>query len=154
METEDDSLYNPNHWQDLLLQALKDDEDSGALLSAMASVLGPAALLGRKPVLEKSNFIKLSNPDKLSKDYALLDGNSVRIKYMTTTDKFYHYNYKIRTKPNVAGEMDIFKEKLDGRVYIQFHHDNGGSESRSYEMDEFSDFDTFMNLIVDVIRKF
>ena len=137
------------HWHDVLMKSLEGDKEFEASYQAF---------LDKYPtdssVLEKSNFIKLSNPDKLSKDYALLDGNSVRIKYMTTTDKFYHYNYKIRTKPNVAGEMNIFKEKLDGRVYIQFHHDNGGSESRSYEMDDFTDFQTFMGLIVDVIRKF
>lgn len=151
METEEEPKYNPNHWHDLLLKSIEDDIKSGKIDEDIAAIFGESF---KKPVSEKSNFIKLSNPDKLSKDYALLDGNSVRIKYMTTADKFYHYNYKIRTKPNVAGEMHIFKEKLDGRVYIEFHHDNGGSESRIYEMDEFSNFDTFMNLIVDVIRKF
>jgi hypothetical protein len=135
-------------WQDKLLESLKDEENPGMLVDTLSK------LLDEPPKKNAEKPIKLSNPDKLARDYALLSGDSVRIKYMTTTDKFYHYNYKIRTKPTVAGEMHIFKEKLDGRVYIEFHHDTGGSESRSYEMDEFSDFNTFMNLIVDVIRKF
>jgi hypothetical protein len=46
------------------------------------------------------------------------------------------------------------KEKLDGRVCVEFEHQFGGSESRVYEMDEFSDFQKFMELIVNVIRKF
>lgn len=150
METED-GVYNPNHWQDLLLQALKDDADSSALLGAMASVLGPAALLGKKPTSEKSNFIKLANPEKLASDYALLDGNSVNITYKTETTVAYNYDFKVRTNPNKAGLIAIYKQKLDGKVYVEFAFGVINSESRSYEMSEFTDFKNFMSKIVEVI---
>jgi hypothetical protein len=153
METED-GVYNPNHWQDLLLQALKDDEDSSALLGAMASVLGPSALLDKKPTSEKSNFVKLSNPEKLASDYALLSGDSVTIKYMGENSDSYNYLYRVRTKPTNAGEMRIMKKKKYGCVYVEFDCQNGGRDGRRYEMDEFSDFQKFMGLITDVIYKF
>ena len=153
METEDEPVYS-SHWQDLLLQALKDDEDSGALLSAMASVLGPSALLDKKPISEKSNFVKLSNPDKLASDYALLSGDSVIIKYMGENSDSYNYLFKVRTKPTNAGEMRIMKKKKYGCVYVEFDYQNGGSDGRRYEMDDFTDFQKFMGLITNVIYKF
>ena len=153
METEDEPVYS-SHWQDLLLQALKDDEDSGALLSAMASVLGPSALLDKKPTSEKSNFVKLSNPDKLASDYALLSGDSVIIKYMGENSDSYNYLYRVRTKPTNAGEMRIMKKKKYGCVYVEFDYQNGGRDGRRYEMDDFTDFQKFMGLIVDVIYNF
>ena len=137
------------HWHDVLMESLKGDKEFEASYQAF---------LNKYPtdssVLEKSNSINLSNPDKLARDYALMSGDSIKILYMGQTKTSYVYTYKVRTKPNIAGEMRIIKEKLDGRVCIEFKHDNGGSESRVYEMDEFTNFQTFMGLIVDVIRKF
>jgi hypothetical protein len=137
------------HWHDLLMESIKGDKDFEASYQAF---------LDKYPtdssVLEKSNSINLSNPDKLARDYALMSGDSIKILYMGQTKTSYVYTYKVRTKPNIAGEMRIVKDKLDGKVCIEFKHDNGGSESRVYEMDEFTDFQTFMGLIVDVIRKF
>jgi hypothetical protein len=137
------------HWHDLLMESLKDDKEFEASYQAFLSKYPTDS-----SVLEKPNSINLSNPDKLARDYALLSGDSIKILYMGQTKTSYVYTYKVRTKPNIAGEMRIVKEKLDGRVCIEFKHDNGGSESRVYEMDEFTDFQTFMGLIVDVIRKF
>jgi hypothetical protein len=135
-------------WQDKLLESLKDEENPGMLVDTLSKLLDDAT----KKDVEKP--IKLSNPDKLARDYALLSGGSVNIRYIDE-DKFqYYYKYTIRTRPTASGKMFIQKEKLDGRVYIEFHHDNGGSESRRYEMDEFTDFQKFMELIINVIRKF
>lgn len=131
-------------WQDKLMESIKDDEDYATLLNAMKNILDDDT---EKP-------IKLSNPEKLASDYALLNGDSVTIKYVDEDNSVYYYKYKIRTRPTVSGKMFIQKKKFDNRVYIEFHHDNGGSEKVSYEMDDFINFDTFMNLIVDVIRKF
>jgi len=135
-------------WQDKLLESLKDEENPGMLVDTLSK------LLDEPPKKNAEKPIKLSNPDKLARDYALLSGDSVNIRYVDE-DKFqYYYKYTIRTRPTAAGKMFIQKEKLDGRVYIEFHHDNGGSESRRYEMDEFTDFQKFIGLIVDVIYKF
>ncbi len=137
------------HWHDVLMESLKGDKEFEASYQAF---------LDKYPfnssVLEKSNSINLSNPEKLARDYALLSGDSIKILYMGQTKTSYVYTYRVRTKPNIAGEMRIIKDKLDGRVCIEFEHQSGGSESRVYSMDEFSDFQKFMQLIVDVIRKF
>jgi hypothetical protein len=133
-------------WQDKLMESIKDDVDSSALLGAMESVFGI------KPTSEKS--IKLSNPNKLASDYALLSGDSVTIKYMGENSDSYNYLYKVRTKPTNAGEMRIMKKKKYGCVYVEFDYQNGGRDGRRYEMDEFSDFQKFMGLITDVIYKF
>jgi hypothetical protein len=137
------------HWHDLLMESIKGDKDFEASYQAF---------LDKYPtdssVLEKSNSINLSNPEKLARDYALMSGDSIKILYIGENKKSYVYTYRVRTKPNIAGEMFIIKDKLDGRVCIEFEHQIGGSESRVYEMDEFTDFQMFMGLIVDVIRKF
>ncbi len=137
------------HWHDVLMESLKGDTEFEASYQAFLSKYPTDS-----SVLEKSNSINLSNPDKLARDYALMSGDSVRIQYMGQDTKSYNYTYKMRTKPNIAGEMFITKEKLNGRVCIEFKHQNGGSESRVYEMDDLKDFQKFMQLIVDVIRKF
>jgi hypothetical protein len=137
------------HWHDVLMKSLEGDTEFEASYQAF---------LNKYPtdssVLEKSNSINLSNPEKLARDYALLSGDSIKIVYMGQTETSYVYTYRVRTKPNIAGEMLIIKKKLDGRVCIEFEHQLGGSESRVYEMDEFTDFQKFMELIIDVIRKF
>ncbi len=137
------------HWHDVLMESLKGDKEFEASYQAF---------LDKYPinssVLEKSNFINISNPDKLARDYALLSGDSITIQYMGENSESYNYLYKVRTKPTNAGEMRIVKDKLDGRVCIEFKHQSGGSENRVYSMDDFSDFQKFMQLIVDVIRKF
>jgi hypothetical protein len=46
------------------------------------------------------------------------------------------------------------KGKKYGCVYVEFLNGDGGRDSRRYEMDEFTDFQKFMGLIVDVIYKF
>ncbi len=130
------------HWQDVLLESIKDDKDFDEVYKTFLSKL------------ERSNSINLSNPDKLARDYALLSGDSVMIQYMGENSDSYNYLYKVRTKPTNAGEMFITKEKLNGRVCVEFKHQNGGSESRVYEMGDLKDFQKFMQLIVDVIRKF
>jgi hypothetical protein len=135
-------------WQDKLLESLKDEENPGMLVDTLSK------LLDEPPKKDVEKPIKLSNPDKLARDYALLSGDSVNIKYVDEDKSQYYYKYKIRTRPLSSGKMFIRKKKLDGRVYIEFHHDNGGSESRNYEMDEFTDFQKFMELIINVIRKF
>ena len=156
METEDEVYnpnhgYNPNHWQDLLLQALKDDADSSALLGAMSSVLGPAALLGIKPTSEKSNSIKLSNPKKLQSDYSLIDGNSVNIQYEDEDDFVYVYGFKVRTDPKNTGYVKIFKQKFEDNVYIEFDRPGGVCQSKQYRVEELADFQSFMGKIVGVI---
>jgi hypothetical protein len=135
-------------WQDKLLESLKDEENPGILVDTLSKLLDDAT----KKDVEKP--IKLSNPDKLAREYALLSGDSVNIKYVDEDKSQYYYKYTIRTRPTVSGKMFILKEKLNGRAYVEFHHDNGGSESRNYEMDEFTDFQKFMELIINVIRKF
>jgi hypothetical protein len=129
------------HWHDKLLESLDDDTQS----KLVASLMGTS---------EKSNSINLSNPEKLARDYALMSGDSIKIIYIGETETSYVYTYRVRTKPNIAGEILITKEKLNGRVCIEFEHQFGGSESRVYSMDEFTDFQTFMGLIIDVISKF
>jgi hypothetical protein len=136
------------HWQDVLLKSLEDEENPGILVDTLSKLLDDAT----KKDVEKP--IKLSNPDKLARDYALLSGDSVNIRYIDEDKSQYYYKYTIRTRPTASGKMFIRKKKLNGRVYIEFHHDNGGSESRVYEMDEFTDFQKFMELIINVIRKF
>lgn len=152
METEDNG-FNPNSWQDLLLKSIEKDADSGALYNALTSVFGNDGLLGVKHTSEKSNFIKLANPEKLASDYALIDGNSVNITYKDEMTVSYNYNFKVRTKPENAGLMTIYKQKLDGKVYVEFLFGDFNSESRSYEMSEFTDFQNFMGKIIDVIVK-
>ena len=137
------------HWHDVLMESLKGDKEFEASYQAFLSKYPTDS-----SVLEKSNSINLSNPDKLARDYALLSGDSITIQYMGQDSKSYNYTYKVRTKPNIAGEMLIMKDKLDGRACIEFKHQNGGSVNRVYEMDDFTDFQTFMGLIVDVINKF
>lgn len=137
------------HWHDVLMKSLEGDKEFEASYQAFLSKYPTDS-----SVLKKSNSINLSNPDKLARDYALLSGDSITIQYMGQDSKSYNYTYKVRTKPNIAGEMLIIKDKLDGRVCIEFKHQNGGSVNRVYEMDDFTDFQTFMGLIVDVIRKF
>jgi hypothetical protein len=135
-------------WQDKLLESLKDEENPGMLVDTLSK------LLDEPPKKNAEKPIKLSNPDKLARDYALLSGDSVIIKYLGEDKSQYYYKYKIRTRPTASGKMFIRKKKLNGRVYIEFHHDNGGSESRNYEMDEFTDLQKFMSLITSVIYKF
>ena len=135
-------------WQDLLLKSLEDEENPGILVDTLSKLLDDTT----KKDVEKP--IKLSNPDKLASDYALLSGDSVTIKYMGENSDSYNYLYKVRTKPTNAGEMRIMKNKKYGCVYVEFEYQNGGSDGRRYEMDEFTDFQKFMELIINVIRKF
>jgi hypothetical protein len=135
-------------WQDALMESIKDDDEYTSLLGAMKNILDDST----KKDVEKP--IKLSNPDKLASDYALLSGDSVTIKYMGENSDSYNYLYKVRTKPTNAGEMRIMKKKKYGCVYVEFDYQNGGRDGRRYEMDEFSDFQKFMGLITDVIYKF
>jgi hypothetical protein len=135
-------------WQDKLLESLKDEENPGMLVDTLSK------LLDEPPKKNAEKPIKLSNPDKLARDYALLSGDSVIIKYLGETYKSYNYLYKVRTRPTNAGEMLIMKDKKYGCVYVEFEHQNGGRDGRRYEMDEFSDFQKFMSLIVDVIENF
>jgi hypothetical protein len=135
-------------WQDKLMESLKDDDDYSTLLGAMKSLLDEPL----KTDVEKP--IKLSNPEKLAMHYALLSGDSVMIKYMGENSDSYNYLYKVRTKPTNAGEMRIMKKKKYGCVYVEFEYQNGGRDGRKYEMDEFSDFQKFMELITGVIYKF
>jgi hypothetical protein len=135
-------------WQDKLLESLKDEENNGILVDTLSK------LLDEPPKKNAEKPIKLSNPGKLARAYDLLSGDMVLIKYMGETSKSYRYLYTIEHKPSNTGEMRIMKEKKYGCVYVEFEYQNGGKDGRRYEMDEFTDFDTFMNLIVDVIRKF
>ena len=135
-------------WQDLLLKSLEDEENPGMLVDTLSKLLDePPKKNGEKP-------IKLSNPEKLARDYALLSGDSVIIKYMGDNSESYNYLYKVRTKPTNAGEMRIMKNKKYGCVYVEFEYQNGGRDGRRYEMDEFTDFQKFMSLITSVIYKF
>ena len=135
-------------WQDALMASIKDDEDYDTLLGAMKS------LLDEPPKKNSEKPIKLSNPEKLARDYALLSGDSVKIVYMGENSDSYNYLYKVRTKPTNAGEMRIMKNKKYGCVYVEFEYQNGGRDGRRYEMDEFTDFQKFMSLITSVIYKF
>lgn len=135
-------------WQDKLLESLKDEENSGMLVDTLSK------LLDEPPKKNAEKPIKLSNPDKLARDYALLSGDSVIIQYMGENSDSYNYLYKVRTKPTNAGEMRIMKKKKYGCVYVEFEYQNGGRDGRRYEMDEFSDFQKFMKLIIDVISNF
>jgi hypothetical protein len=135
-------------WQDKLMESIKDDDNYAALLGAMKNILDDSI----EKDVEKP--IKLSNPEKLASDYALLSGDSVTIKYMGENSDSYNYLYKVRTKPTNAGEMRIMKKKKYGCVYVEFDYQNGGRDGRRYEMDEFTNFKKFMGLITDVIYKF
>lgn len=135
-------------WQDLLLKSLEDEDNSGILVDTLSKLLDDTT----KKDVEKP--IKLSNPDKLARDYARLSGDSVMIKYMGENSDSYNYLYKVRTKPTNAGEMRIMKKKKYGCVYVEFEYLNGGKNGRRYEMDEFSNFQKFMGLITGVIYKF
>jgi hypothetical protein len=136
-------------WQDALMKSLEGDTEFEASYQAF---------LDKYPtdssVLEKSKPIKLSNPDKLARDYALLSGDSVNIKYTGENSESYNYLYKVRTKPTNRGVLRIMKDKKYGCVYVEFLNGDGGRDGRRYEMDEFTDFQKFMGLIVDVIYKF
>ena len=145
METEDEPVYS-SHWQDELLKSLGDEEKE--IFSNLMGNTNPCAEIP----LEKP--IKLSNPDKLASDYALLSGDSVNIKYTGENSESYNYLYKVRTKPTNTGVMRIMKDKKYGCVYVEFLNGDGGRDGRRYEMDEFTDFQKFMSLIVDVIYKF
>lgn len=147
METEDDG-YNPNHWHDLLLKSIEDDIKSGKIDKDIFELFGESYT---KPTSEKSNFIKLANPEKLARDYALLGGDSVKITYKAETTVAYNYDFRVRTKPANAGLISIYKQKLDEKVYVEFAFGVIDSESRSYEMSEFTDFQNFMGKIIDVI---
>ena len=137
------------HWHDILMKSLEGDTEFDASYQAF---------LDKYPtdssVLEKSKPIKLSNPDKLARDYALLSGDSVNIKYTGEYSESYNYLYKVRTKPTNSGVLRIMKDKKYGCVYVEFLNGDGGRDGRRYEMDEFTDFQKFMSLIVDVIYKF
>jgi len=135
-------------WQDLLLKSLEDEENPGMLVDTLSK------LLDEPPKKDAEKPIKLSNPEKLARDYALLSGDSVIIKYMGDNSESYNYLYKVRTKPTNAGEMRIMKNKKYGCVYVEFEYQNGGRDGRRYEMDEFTDFQKFMSLITSVIYKF
>jgi hypothetical protein len=135
-------------WQDKLLESLKDEENPGMLVDTLSK------LLDEPPKKNAENPIKLSNPDKLARDYALLSGDSVTIKYTGENSESYNYLYKVRTKPANTGVLRIMKDKKYGCVYVEFLNGNGGRDGRRYEMDEFSDFQKFMGLITDVIYKF
>ena len=135
-------------WQDKLLESLKDEENSGMLVDTLSKLLDDAT----KKDVEKP--IKLSNPDKLARDYALLSGDSVIIKYTGENSESYNYLYKVRTKPTNTGVLRIMKDKKYGCVYVEFLNGDGGRDGRRYEMDEFTDFQKFMGLITDVIYKF
>ena len=135
-------------WQDKLLESLKDEENPGMLVDTLSK------LLDEPPKKNAEKPIKLSNPDKLARDYALLSGDSVNIKYTGENSESYNYMYKVRTKPTNTGILRIMKDKTYGCVYVEFLNGNGGRDGRRYEMDEFTDFQKFMSLIVDVIYKF
>ena len=136
------------HWQDVLLKSLEDEENPGILVDTLSKLLDDTT----KKDVEKP--IKLSNPEKLARDYALLSGDSVNIKYTGENSESYNYLYKVRTKPTNTGVMRIMKDKKYGCVYVEFDYQNGGRDGRRYEMDDFTDFQKFMSLIVDVIYKF
>lgn len=153
METEDDGYnpnhkYNPNHWHDLLLKSIEDDIKSGKIDKDIAALFGESYV---KPKLEKSNFIKLANPEKLASDYALLGGDSVNITYNSESTFAYNYDFKVRTNPKNAGVISIYKRKLDSKAYVEFLFGDFSAESKSYEMSEFTDFQNFMGKIIDVI---
>jgi len=135
-------------WQDLLLKSLEDEENSGMLVDTLSK------LLDELPKKNVEKPIKLSNPEKLARDYALLSGDSVNIKYTGENSESYNYMYKVRTKPTNTGILRIMKDKTYGCVYVEFLNGKGGRDGRRYEMDEFTDFQKFMSLIVDVIYKF
>jgi hypothetical protein len=140
-------------WQDALMASLEDEENPGILVNTLSKILDERNSY-RSTKKNRVKPIKLSNPDKLASDYALLSGDSVTIKYMGENSDSYNYLYKVRTKPTNAGEMRIMKKKKYGCVYVEFDYQNGGRDGRRYEMDEFSDFQKFMGLITDVIYKF
>jgi hypothetical protein len=133
-------------WQDKLLESLGDEEKE--IFSNLMGNTNPCA----ETPLEKP--IKLSNPEKLASDYALLSGDSVTIKYTGENSESYNYLYKVRTKPTNTGVLRIMKDKKYGCVYVEFLNGDGGRDGRRYEMDEFTDLQKFMSLITSVIYKF
>jgi hypothetical protein len=135
-------------WQDKLMESIKDDEEYTTLLSAIEEILDDT------PKKNAEKPIKLSNPEKLASNYALLSGDSVNIKYTGENSESYNYVCKVRTKPTNNGVMRIMKDKTYGCVYVEVLNGKGGRDGRRYEMDEFTDFQKFMSLIVDVIYKF
>jgi hypothetical protein len=136
------------NWQDLLLKSLEDEKNSGILVDTLSK------LLDELPKKDVEKPIKLSNPEKLAIDYALLSGDSVNIKYTGENSESYNYLYKVRTKPTNTGVLRIMKDKKYGCVYVEFLNGDGGRDGRRYEMDEFTDLQKFMSLITSVIYKF
>ena len=136
------AIVQNKDWQDVLLESIKDDKNFDEVYKTFLSKL------------EKSNSIKLTNPDKLARDYALMSGDSITIQYTGENSESYNYLYKVRTKPTNTGVLRIMKDKKYGCVYVEFLNGNGGRDGRRYEMDEFTDFQKFMELIINVIRKF
>lgn len=149
METEDED-WNPNHWHDLLLKSIEDDIKSGKIDKDIFELFGESY---NKPVLKKSNFIKLANPEKLARDYVLLNGESITMQYYNETSVAYNYKFKVRTNPTNAGVISIYKSKVDDKAYVEFAFGVLNAESKMYEMDEFTDFQNFMSKIIDVIIK-
>jgi hypothetical protein len=137
------------HWQDLLMKSIEGDAD---FETSYQTFLSNFPING--DTLDKPKPIKLSNPEKLAKDYALLSGDSINIHYLKEDDRAYYYLYKVISKTGNAGEMRILKEKRYGCVYVEFEYLNGNLDSKRYEMNEFSDFQKFMGLIVDTIYNF
>jgi len=82
------------HWHDLLMESLKGDKEFEASYQAF---------LDKYPtdssVLEKSNSIKLANPEKLDGAYFLIDGDILDVTYITELNGYYVYDFKMQTNP-------------------------------------------------------
>jgi hypothetical protein len=137
------------HWHDLLMESLKDDKDFEASYQAFLSKYPTDS-----SVLEKSNSIKLANPEKLDGAYFLIDGDIIDITYITELNGYYVYDFKMQTDPKRTGSFAICKEKQRrGKVEVKVVI-GVDEEVKYYDMSIISDKDTFMSSITETIRRF
>lgn len=137
------------HWHDVLMKSLEGDTEFEASYQAF---------LDKYPtdssVLEKSNSINISNPEKLNGKYFLIDGDVIYVKYITELNGCYVYDFKMQTDPKRTGSFSICREKKRrGKIEVNIVI-GVDVENKYYNMDVISDKDTFMELIIETIRRF
>jgi hypothetical protein len=137
------------HWHDLLMESIKGDKDFEASYQAF---------LDKYPtdssVLEKSNSIKLANPEKLDGAYFLIDGDILDVTYITELNGYYVYDFKMQTNPKRTGSFAICREKQRrGKVEVKVVI-GVDEEVMYYDTSIISNKDKFMSLITDTIRRF
>jgi hypothetical protein len=137
------------HWHDVLMKSLEGDKEFEASYQAFLDKHRYDS-----SVLEKYNFIKLANPEKLDGAYFLIDGDIIDITYITELNGYYVYDFKMQTNPKRTGSFAICKEKQrKGKVEVKVVI-GVDEEVKYYDTSIISDKDTFMSSITETIRRF